>query len=841
MPFLVPALAPIVAEAVGLGSLGLIGQGIVGVGLSFGVSYLSKQLQPKSTTSATATRGMQLSLSYQPNGARQIPIGLKTASAGTFTYHNVFGPNGNDYVELVYRLGDLPCGSLIGGYADGKPLTLGDFDDTGTVTGFTVAEYPGAMWVRFFNGDWSQSADPDLVAHATGTGYSSNNRGRGICYVRVTMKYNAKLFKNGLPAFLWVFQGAKLYDWRQDSSVGGSGSQRWGVESTYTVTGNPMVISYNWYRGITVNGKPLAGMNVPADFLPYDAWTAAANACDEDVSLKVGGSEKRYRAAGIISSDADNVTVIRDLMTSCAALVADASGIFKPYTGVSQSPVIDITDADFLALDAITYVPKKSRASLVNSVFGSFNDPSQMYQSAALPPRISPDDIDADGGVQLSQNYSLTYVPSQTQGQRVLEILRRQERHQRNIKGKLRPRCLRLEAGDWISWTSARYGFVAMLFRVVQVSVDRDGTVDVELAETSDTVFSWIPATDELDPHNPHSVGSGGEKLQTVTGLHVRAIVVQGDGQEQLPGIEITYDPVTDATVTGLMVEFRRVGDNLAIQRQILTPGDGEYAWVEGVQGGLRYEVRVNLITTPSRSTIFTAWTPMALDSVTEPHVVSVATTVPDGAITPPKLSGQALLELQMGTALASLQGSVNARIDTAMSSVRAAISSLGESMAKNTTLIRAVRAQSDGNSLGVTEVLEALNGVSGLGAQWSVSIDNNGNVTGLVTLSGDQQYTQFSVLADRIVFALPDGTGAKQVFTVGTLPDGSKGVGIDASQVIFNGSIKAKHIDTVSLGTISITDPNNTSTLNLATMSWRSTDGKRVFDMKNGILDWAF
>ena len=493
MAFLVPfisAAIPAVAE------LGLIGQGLVGVGLSLGVSYLARSLQPKSTLSATKTSGMQLSLSYDPNGPRQVPIG-KCASAGTLCYHNSYGPNGTDYVQLVFRLGDLPCGDLIGVYANGVALTLQDFVSTANVSGRPVAEYPGAMWIRYFNGDWNQDADPDLVSFATGAGYSSNNRGRGIAYARVTLKFDAKLYPNGIPAFVFVFNGAKLYDWRKDSTVGGSGSHRWGNESTYETTSNAKVIAYNWYRGLTVNGERLCGMNVPADFLPLDNWTAAANADDEDVALKAGGTQKRYTVSGVISTDADNTTVIRDLNTSTAASVFDCGGFFKIYAGVARAPVMSITDADFMALDAVTYVPKKSRASLVNSVFGSFNDPSQMYQSASLPPRISPTDIAADGGLQLSANYSLTYVAVQQQGQRALEIYRRQGRFQRSASGTLRPGCLALEAGDWFSWTSERFGFTDLLFYVVQGSPDRDGSNAIEMAEIANSVYAWNAGTDE--------------------------------------------------------------------------------------------------------------------------------------------------------------------------------------------------------------------------------------------------------------------------------------------------------------------------------------------------------
>ncbi|WP_414461830.1 hypothetical protein [Hyphomicrobium sp. DY-1] len=843
MPFLVPLITPVVTTALGLGSLGLVGEGIVGIGLSFGVSYLAKKLQPQSTSAGSSSTGMQLSLSYQPNGPRQVPLGV-CASAGTLIYHNSYGPNGNDYVQLVYKLGDVPCGGLLKVFANGEQLTLGSPSGDANVSGTAVLEYPGAMWISYHSGDWNQSVDSDLVSKATGGEFLSSYRGRGICYVRVTLKFDQKLYKNGLPAFVFVFQGAKLYDYRKDGSVGGSGSHRWGTESTYEFTENPAVIAYNWYRGIRVNGAPLAGMNVPADFLPLDNWMAAANACDETVNLKAGGTERRYRMGGIVPVDADNASVMRDIVTSMAGSVADCGGIFKLYPGVSQTPVLHITDDDIMSNVTVKYVPKQSRSGLVNAVFGSFNDPSQMYQSTALPPRISPTDEAADGGLRLSQNYGLTYVSSGTQGQRITEILRRQGRFQRNLQFTLSPIAVGLESCDWISWTSRRYGFTDMLFRVVQGNRNPELTVPVEINETSESIFAWNPMVDQLDPNDPATVGTGGAKLLTPTGVALTTtLIVNEDTGVQAPGLRITWDPITDQTVQTLKLEFRKVGSTVALQKQILDPSAGEYTWIDGVQGGVDYEARLDMVTVPKRGTVATGWS--ATTGQTEPQIVALALLsqngTPPDTVTPEMLSAQARLELEMSTALASLQGSVQQRLDDTVATLRSAISAIAGISAKNTQLLRSVRAETDGNSIGITEVLEALNGPNGLLAQWSIAIDENGNVTGLVSLSGDTSYTQFSVLADRIVFAMPDGTGQKQIITVGLLADGTTGVGIDASQVIFKGTIKAEHIDTVSLGTVSITDPANTSTLNLALMRWVSTDGKRIFDMKNGVIDWTF
>lgn len=833
-------LAPVIVGAIGLtGSAALIGEAVIGIGLSFGLGAIAKKLQAKSSSSAAAL-GTQLSLSYDPNGPRQIGVGI-CASAGTLTYHNTYGPNGNDYVQLVFRLQDVPANALKEVWAAGVKLTPGAFVNSGMATGQTYTQYPGAMWVQFHNGDWDQEADADLVAHHTGNSWSANNRGRGVCYVRVTLKFNAKLFPNGIPPLVFVYESSKLYDWRLDSTNGGSGPQRWGDETTYAFTRNPVVFAYNYMRGLYVQGNLVGGMNVPEISFPLDVWTSSANACDETVSKKDGSTETRYCIDGLFTLDSQHASVIQDVLTTCAGELCDVSGVFKLYPGVARPSVLTITDDDFMSDEAMEYSPKLAGDSLINTVFGSFVDPKQMYQSAALPPRISPDDEAADGGDQLSANYGLSYCISETQGQRVMEIMRRKGRYQRGFSGTLRGIAAACEAGDVITFNSRRYGFSGLQFEILQSTLNQNSRSPVELRETNPAIFAYNPAVDELNPLDPVAVGPGGTLFMTVQNVELEAVLVSGNGAEQIPGLRVTWTPIDDATVTELVLNYRKVGDNVAIQRTIVDPTAGEYTWVEAVQGGLRYEVQMNMVTTPARATVFTAWVPMDEDSVTQPQVVGVAATVADGAIGPDQLSAQTRLELENATALASIQGSVNDRLDKMLEMVSQAAAAAASAAATNQLLYRAVKAQANGNSIQVTETLGAIATLqNGLEAQWTVAIDLNGNVKGVVQLFSDEEASIFTVLADRIVFALPDGTGARQVITVGILPDGSTGVGIDAESVIFKGTIKAEHIDVVSLSTLTITDPDDEWELRLSQGWWGAKDNSRYIDMKNGKMFWV-
>ncbi|CAA2142740.1 hypothetical protein [Hyphomicrobium sp. ghe19] len=661
-------LAPLLAPLIGLGSLGLVGEAIVGIGLSFGLSYLSNKLKPQTSGSSQA-KGAQLSLGYSVNEPREIPFGY-APTKGWLKYHNTYGPNGNDYVQLVYKLGDIPCDGLEAVYGAGKKLTLGakqilrDGRGNLIVSGQPVAEYPGVMWIEFHNGEWDQEADEDLVAKASGTPYSANRRGRGVCYARVTMKSDNEKYKNGIPDFLWVIRGGRFYDWRKDSTAGGSGSHRWGDESTYEWTRNGAVITYNYKRGVYVHGHKVGGMNCPAVSMPIAVWTAAANICDEEYIKKDGSKEPRYCLDGILAVDSDHGTVVRDFKTCMAGELSDSGGVFKLYPGAAQASVMTITDDDLIAGVPVRYIPKLPRDALVNTVFGSFTDPSQLYNQGALPPRASLEDREADGGAELVADYSFPYVQSGTQGQRAMEIYRREGRFQRNLGLTLRARAAVLESCDWITWNSKRYGFEGMKFRVLQSKPNNDLTVPIEIRETSNSVFAFSSGTDEIDPLTPHDVGAGGDRLASVQGLKATTVLLDGEGFEQAPALRVDWTPIDDTTVTQLKLEWRKVGDAVSMETTVLNPAAGNHYIVSGIMGGIQYEVRMSMVTMPERATVATAWEPT--NGVTDPQVVAVAAvaqSVPPKAITPAMLSDQVRQEIAMAVAKEETFGSVNERL----------------------------------------------------------------------------------------------------------------------------------------------------------------------------------
>lgn len=793
-------VAPLIAGALGLGA---VGTALINVGLALAIGVAARKLAPKPQQYQGAT-GARLNVRYDTSAEREIVFG-EAATAGTIVYQNLYGPNGNDYVQLVYALADHPCDSLTGLWVNGEPCTWSA--TTGEVTGFE-----GHLWVRFKAGDYDQAADAELVAQSGGR-WTSADRGRGVCHVIVTAKYSAEKFPSGVPRFLFRVRGARLYDWRLDSTAGGSGSQRWGQPATYTWTDNPIVALYNYRRGLWLGTQRLLGMNTPPHLMPLDEWSAAANACDVLMPRLDDETERRYRINGIISSSVDHREAIRSIITTTAGQEIDTGGILKPRVGVSQAVVAHITDDDLVMDGDVSIQPRRSRAQLVNAVFGTWHDPARNFERVSAPPRISPADEASDGGARLEQSFDLTHVTSGSQAQRILEIFRRDGRHQTTVRVRVRARFVVLEAGDWITWTSARHGFTEQVFRVELATAASDQTVVLALRSTSTGIYAWS-VSDELSDTAPSTIGPGGPILNQVAGWAVATATIAGAAGAERPGLRATWTPIEDGTVVALDIEYRVAGSTDALTRRALIPSAGQHTWVDGVLGNVVYECRARPVTEPPRPVIYTSW--VSSSTTTSPVVVDAAqgSTPPPDSVGPAQLDHQTRFELHLASIGEQVQGSaqdLRDQIEAALQRIaendiasqlvghdaRAMV--LAERIERATATsalaseVVSVRTSLDGATATITTQQTS---IDGLKAEYVIGLDINGRVSG-IKLAGDSQVTDLVFLLDALRMAKPGVNGGEPLPLFSVEEVGGQ------AQMYLNGDIRARNIEAVSLSAV--------------------------------------
>lgn len=848
-------IVPFLLTAVGVtaASVGVVGYFVISAALSLGLAWgASKLLAPMmQKDAAAAEQGSQLQLKTVSDHPRMVPVGV-VAEGGSLSYWQ-FSDN-NQTLEMVIDLGDVPCGDLLSVIVDGVTHTI---DSNGVVEGFD-----GKMVLRYHNGDWTQSADSELISRSVGSAWTANDKKSGVAYVVVELTYNTDKFPGGSPPRMtFIFQGAKLYDWRKDSTVGGSGPHRWNDLSTWEYSDNPVVIAYNWRRGFWYGGQHLYGMKTPSYMFDMASYTSGANICDETVYNKDGSTEKRYTCNCNLNTNATNRENLDKILRSCGGYEVNSGGIRKIGVAAPQASVKAIVDTtDIIANEPFIYTSKLSGDQLVNAVFGKFVDPLAGYQMNSTPPRISTGDETTDRE-RKAINMTFDGVVSQTQAQRLMEITRRLGRYQGTGKTRLRAACAGLEPGDWITLTVQSRGWVNKLFRLTFVEMHDDFQVTIEFREIGVEAFDYTAASDELDIENPATVVSGAPSSGTIAGLGLTPILVTlADSAQQRPGIAATWSAITDRTVIAIDFAYRVAGSSGdGLVKTTYEPTGTAFAWVDGILGSAQYEVRVRLITMPARSTPWTPW--FAVTGTVQPLIVDTAALalgVPPGTITPEMLDAQTKFELALVTVTDDHFGSVNARLNTLFLEIQKTAQVAGdvmfrqhidydehrtwiiqeqiqresddEALAQLITIVTAGLATANATITAIqtayvtadsalasqitaltttvgshtTTITQLLSSVNGLGAMWGIAITTGNAITGLISLDSTNSVSTFSVVSDNFFVSLPShSSGAPVQICAMGLVNGVPQLTIRAN-IIGDGAIAARSLSVVSLSAIS-------------------------------------
>lgn len=638
-------IAPIIAAAAGLGA---IGSALLSAAIAVGAMLVVQALTPKPRQSELEAAPTELSL--DSDHPREIIFG-RAVTAGSLVYSKTTG-NNNKRLWLVIAVADHPIESLERVWVNGERKQVAE---TGFVNGTS-----DKLKVRLLV-DRNQ-APADLVEASDGE-WDAEDRFANGSWIVAEIIADDKVWAGSIPQLAFEVLGMKLYDPRLDSTAGGSGSHRWDNRNTWEYSDNPVLAWYLLRRGYEVEGERLFGLRTPADLIDLAKVRAEADHCDTNMPLAAGGNERRYRISGVMQATPGAAPAIEQILAACAGKEIDSGGSIALQVGVARSVVAALTDDDIVHEAETTRTFKQPANELANAVFGSWRDPAQMWATVGLPPRTSSTDETADGG-RFERSYDLAYVASQTQGQRVMEIFRRLARRQEAFETTLRGRWAGLEAGDWVTITSDRHGWVAKTFEVLSSAVDAAFRVRVVLRETDSTVYDWSTAL-ELDLLAPGDLGSAAPPSGTIGGLALAAVLVTGGSGAERPGLTLTWTPPDDETIDDLLVEFRKVGTTTAEEIIVRSPESGTRTWVSGVQGDVQYEARVLAITTPRRAVSWTGWVTSSTN--TEPQKVRRVVEGPPpgpGTVDRTILSEQVAFEIDLMTRVDGVLGSLTSYVD---------------------------------------------------------------------------------------------------------------------------------------------------------------------------------
>jgi hypothetical protein len=486
---------------------------------------------------------------------------------GVITYVEATGAN-NKFLHIILTLAGHEVQAIDDIYIDDQIATING-------GGFVTSQSWNSK-IRIVKYTGSQTAAPALLLSESGQ-INSNFIGYGIAYLYIRLEYDTDVFPNGIPLFTAVVRGKKVYDPRTTST---------------TFAANAALCVRDYITGSQGLGD--ASVN-------DTTFSASANVCDENVTLAVGGTEKRYTMNGTFTADMTPGDVLQKMMTCCAGTTFWGQGEWQLKVGYYTPPVKTLTLDDLRG--PISLQTRVSMSSIFNSVVGTFNDAAQNYVVVDYPKLTSGTFLAEDNGVDSPIDLALPFTTSAASAQRIAKLTLFRGREQMMLSADFGLAAFGVQVGDIVALTIDRYGWSAKEFEVVGWSFFADGEagdlrVRMELRETSEAAFDWTAEESAILANNTNLPSS---YITQTVGLSV--IYKTRVYREKVTSvIEITTTVSDELFVDRVEVEGKL---SSAAEFMPLNSGPlGTYEWLD-VEADL-YDIRARSI---SQLGVKSAWT----------------------------------------------------------------------------------------------------------------------------------------------------------------------------------------------------------------------------------------
>lgn len=490
----VVVFAPEIALALGLKAAAA--GTIAAVGASIALSTASMALfGPK----IPKTQISRLNVSLDPSTPRKVVLGT-TAMPLDLRYHESSGTD-QEYVDYIIAVAAHKVASITEIWFEEKQAW--------TLAGGVTATYSGYLTVAVV----TEGTAANYISINGGTKWGSSRRLTGCAYLHLRIKRTGNVKKaesplaSGLPSRVTVIgDGALLYDPRKDSTVpGGSGSHRannqatWGAYTNADDTDNPALQLLWWLLGWEINSKLSVGCGVPYSRIDMESFITAANTCDENITLAIGGTQKRYRTSGTASDADDRMEIINNLLASMNGTLRDNGG--KLTVTAMKNDLADyvLTFNEGDMLGEFDWQQTRGLTENYNIARGRYVDPSanSLYQMVDYP-EVG---FAAPDGIERVMSLDLPYIEDGRRAQRIAKQVLQRNQYRGMFSTTFNAKALGCQVGDVVRISLESLGWSNKLFRVISQEIRFDGQVPMALVEENAAIYAWD--ADDLAPVTP--------------------------------------------------------------------------------------------------------------------------------------------------------------------------------------------------------------------------------------------------------------------------------------------------------------------------------------------------
>lgn len=423
--------------------------------------------------------------------------------------------------------------------------------------------------INSHTGSNTQAADTRLTQRVKE--WTTAHRLRGIAYMYAQLKFNSDAFPQGLPNISAVIEGKKVYDPRT---------------STTAYSNNAALCIRDYLTDTRY------GLACSASEIDDTSFIAAANVCDENVTLAAGGTQKRYTLNGTFQTNGAPKKIIENMLTSCGGILTYTNGKFRLLVAEYRSPSITLTQDDFHG--PIQLAATQSQMENYNSIKGVYSPESNGFVATDYPPITSSTFVSEDNGETRYLDYDLPYTTNSPRAQRIAKIILYRNRQQVVLQCQLSMKGFDLAVGDTCYVTLPRYGFSNKVFEVAEWNIavvgGMDLGVDVTLRETNSAVYDWNADETDFQEDNSTLPDPFVIPAPAVTATDI----VQTFQQGAITTLQVNVSSPS-VYANQFEVEARKVGDTTFTA---LGTQKGNIYQLVNVEDGATYDIRARSIST---------------------------------------------------------------------------------------------------------------------------------------------------------------------------------------------------------------------------------------------------
>lgn len=420
-------------------------------------------------------------------------------------------------------------------------------------------------------------------------GWGTTMDGRGLAYIAFFMLFDLDLWR-GVPHITCLIKGNKLYDPRTSLFQFPNYGTRTGA--------NPALVILDYLTSKRYGGGvPYAARDGGSlDFIDEASFIAAANYCEQAVSIPPSGTEDRFGFNGAVNTGRVVGENLADMLATCRGQLIWQGGKFRLVIGqVTTAETFELTEDNILSIEFVRKgadIPNSIQAAYVETVDGDF------VEGTVLWPLVGDTTLlDEDNGVENRSEVILPFTTGRNQAIRTIMVLLKEARQDVFASIVATQAAMQLEVGNVVKTTHEAPGWVQQELVVREMSLTIDGRIQIGLQKydaasyTLDSLTA-APSTPTTNLPNPYNVDPPSALVFTsdaTTALRTQEFGI-------VPRILLAWTASPDAFVHHYDVQFKLNADSewrVAAGNPDLLATD---VYILGVEDGASYDVRVRTV-----------------------------------------------------------------------------------------------------------------------------------------------------------------------------------------------------------------------------------------------------